>query len=209
MDFIDIKLSQIQDWNYGDNKNQCVGRYYLRFDGIPEGFNFNNFANEVEDCIWKIRGDGWQSSISSNRFEHGSSGINGLIDIVLHDPVFSEAKTLIGLLIGIQIQRLVDKYCPQHTPIPKLQTLDEILPIAEEKLRKAFSIGETIGRPEMREDGDIIIVEFHGKGDYIYARAPNGAELTCWTGISEKESMLIRMLRMPARFIHHILAFRP
>lgn len=210
MDCIQIELTQLEDWNYSSGKNLRVGRYSIRLDGCPESLDFEKFSTEIEDIISTIKGDGWESAISRNRFEHGASGVSGLVSIVLHDPVFNEAKKLLGVLAAIQITRLVDKYCPHDAARPELQTLDEILPIAHKKLVETFNLKDgALGTPEMHKDNDIIIVEFHGRENYIYARSPNGAELTCWTGRPPDESAFKKMLYFPVRLLRHIFAFRP
>ncbi len=180
MDQISIELAQLENWNFGSTKPERVGEYQISIDGLEEA-DFYNLAREVEELLAKEKGDGWESQVSKNRFEHGASSENGLINIILHDPILTATGLLIGKLLTIQIQRLVHKYCPEPSAELGEIKIEDALKLAQDKLVKTFTIpAQALRGGKMKLEPELLTVEFESDKKYVYTRTRKGIEACYW-----------------------------
>jgi len=181
MDRIKISITQLENWNYAGTKPECVGNYQIFVYDIPDVSDFYNLAREVEDIICKEKGDGWESSVTKSRFEHGASAESGLINIILHDPAINATMHLLGVLLVIQIRRLVDRYCPEPAKELGELKLEDAIELAKTRLSESFSISpEALNGGQMKLDNGLLTVEFKNDKSYVYTRTGKGVESCYW-----------------------------
>ena len=142
----------------------------------------DDLVNEIQQEMFKSRGgDCYDLDVSTHYHEWGASGVWAGVSLWIYEVVSTLPKDLYLIVLGIAIQRAIDKHSPAKPINVKDIDAAEALATARTKLKDMFSLSEQrVNSGCHRIEEDTLVVEFSGDVTCVYLRSPKGTETILW-----------------------------